>query len=150
MIKIRKQSAHHNFPKASIKVSIKITATVWTDIKIHLHCWYQASSKQPSRAKNETCENVHRSKRVTICHSSCLRWQARGKEITPQSINFWTNFKPSEHRKNKRNIPVWLTWVNRWIWNGQQASKQTNKTIQLSMIRDEKKTNKVNETKQSY
>lgn len=142
MIKIRKQNAHHNFPKASIKVSIKITATVWTDIKIHLHCWYQASSKQPSRAKNETCENVHRSKRVTICHSSCLRWQACGKEITPQSINFLTNFKPSEHRKNKRNIPVWLTWVNRWIWNGQQASKQTNKTIQLSMIRDEKKTKK--------
>lgn len=30
------------------------------------------------------------------------------------------------------------------------ASKQTNKTIQLSMIRDEKKTKKVNETKQSY
>lgn len=127
MIRIRKQNSLQNFPKASIKVSIKITATVWTDIKIHLHCWYQASSKQPSRAKNETCENVHRSKRVTICHSGCLRWQARGKEITPQSINFLTNFKPSEHRKNKRNIPVWLTWVNRWIWNGQQASKQANK-----------------------
>lgn len=121
MIKIRKQSVLQNFPKASIK----ITATVWTDIKIHLHCWYQASSKQPSRAKNETCENVHRSKRVTICHSSCLRWQARGKEITPQSINFLTNFKPSEHRKKKKQpgmINMRKSTDLEWT-----ASKQANK-----------------------
>lgn len=122
MIKIRKQSALQNFPKASIKVSIKITATVWTDIKIHLHCWYQASRKQPSRAKNETCENVETCHNLSLKLSSMTGARERDNSSIHQLFNQFQTLRTQKKKKQPGMINMRKSTDLEWT-----ASKQANK-----------------------
>lgn len=68
--------------------------------------------KQPSNSIKRNLPKKH-SKRVTICHSKCLRWHSREREregeseITPQSIKHSTEFQLLLKLNPK------LTWENK-------------------------------------
>lgn len=113
------------FPKTSIKVPIKITATVCTDIEITPFSSLITPRRQTTLEFTQKKFVENHTKRVTICHSKCLRWHSRegerekGRDNSSIHQTFYRISTPLELNPKS-------TWEKKqWIWNGQQAGKTT-------------------------